>query len=493
MLTRSVRRVERPWKNFGAYYQNFATFTYEYQINFGGRIVPSKRAASAVPLQLGPVPPRDEILFRYRDEEAEEVERYALSKEGQEESQREIDEAREPDGGAMIAEAGAPAPSAPQREEPSGGLRTPPALGNQSGERGTGGEVPMVIEPLPWDEDELPPEGRVLKKLPPPESAVMVEPEAKRATTERPPEGGASSSQHQQLVERRVEKVCIGGDTMYHLDEIVDVEEGEEEVENLGPGSMPEELRSDAPLTRTPADPDWEVDLLANKVEEQRLMRMNVMEKLTPEDAHLDKLTTRFVHDWRIKPYVQPDGKTRKRWLRRARLVAREYANDRCDEVYSPASGQHSLRLLPALFLNNIAASQGIYGEQGAPVLGALDIKDAFLQVPEERPLQITTNTGYYKVLKNIPGQRIGAKAWYEFLRTYLEKELRFTFDVVNPCWGKKDTDSELICVLVHVDDVMFTGRQKSIGAMPGMEMEVVWASRSIRTSRRATSRRGRS
>ena len=470
MLTRSVRRVDRPWKNFGAYYQNIATFTYEYQINFGGRIVPSKRAASAVPLQLGPAPPRDEILFRYRDEEAEEVERYALSKEGQEESQREIDEAREPDAPAMIAEAGEPAPSAPQRGEPSGGLLTPPALGDQPGERGAGGEIPMVIEPLPWDEDALPPEGRVLKKLPPPESAVRAEPEAKRARTEKPPEGGASSSGHQQLVERRVEKVCVGGDTMYHLDEVVDVEtmaieEGEEDVEDLKPGAIPEELWSDAPLTKTPPDPSWEVDLLANKVEEQRLMRMDVMEKLKPEDAHLDKLTTRFVHDWRIKPYPQPDGKSRKRWLRRARLVAREYANDRCDEVYSPASGQHSLRLLPALFLNNIVVSQGIDGEQGPPVLGALDIKDAFLQVPQERPLQITTNTGYYKVLKNIPGQRIGAKAWYEFLRTYLEEELNFAFDVVNPCLGKKGTDSELICVLVHVDDVMFTGRQKAVDA----------------------------
>ena len=36
-----------------------------------------------------------------------------------------------------------------------------------------------------------------------------------------------------------------------------------------------------------------------------------------------------------VKPYsyIQADGKTRKRWLRGARLVAREYANDRCDEV----------------------------------------------------------------------------------------------------------------------------------------------------------------
>ena len=192
-------------------------------------------------------------------------------------------------------------------------------------------------------------------------------------------------------------------------------------------------------------------------------MKMNVMEKLTPEDAHLDRFITRFVHDWRIKPYLQSDGKMRKRWLRRARLLAREYANDRCDEVYSPASGQRALRLLPALFLNNVVVSQGINGDQGAPTLRPLDIKDAFLQVPQERPLQIATSTGHYKVLKNIPGQRIGAKAWYDFLRSYLENELSFTFNVVNPCLGRKGAGSELICVLVHVDDVMFTGRQKPV------------------------------
>ena len=355
------------------------------------------------------------------------------------------------------------APSAPQLGEQRGGLQTPPALVDQPGERGAGGDIPMVFEPLPWEKEasEAPPEGRTLKKLPPP--AVKAEPEAKRARIDEPSKT-SSSSQHQEMVERRVEKVCVGDDTMYHLDEVLDVEtmaieEEVDDLEDLEPGTIPEELWSDHPLTRTPPEPDLEVDLLANKVEEKRLMRMSVLEPLTMDDAHLDRLTTRFVHDWRVKNYVQADGESRKRWLRRARLVAREYANDRCDEVYSPASGQHVLRLLPALFLNNVVMSQGL-GDQGPPILGALDIKDAFLQVPQERPLPITTATGYYKVLKNIPGQRIGAKAWYEFLREYLEKELSFTFDVVNPCLGKQGTGSSLVCVLVHVDDVMFTGRQ---------------------------------
>ena len=39
-------------------------------------------------------------------------------------------------------------------------------------------DIPMVIHPLPWDDEEPPPEGRALRKLPPPESAVKAEPEA---------------------------------------------------------------------------------------------------------------------------------------------------------------------------------------------------------------------------------------------------------------------------------------------------------------------------
>ena len=39
-----------------------------------------------------------------------------------------------------------------------------------------------------------------------------------------------------------------------------------------------------------------------------------------------DKLTTKFVYDWRLKSFMGENGLERKRWLRRSRLVAREYA-----------------------------------------------------------------------------------------------------------------------------------------------------------------------
>ena len=58
------------------------------------------------------------------------------------------------------------------------------------------------------------------------------------------------------------------------------------------------------------------------------------------------------------KTYVEKGDTKRKRWLRRARLVARDYALDKRDDVYSPASGQRALRLLPVLFRRAASDSQ---------------------------------------------------------------------------------------------------------------------------------------
>ena len=68
---------------------------------------------------------------------------------------------------------------------------------------------------------------------------------------------------------------------------------------------------------------------------------MGVIADLETADMLLDKLTAKFVRDWRIKTKVNEDGAKVKRWLRRSRLVAREFANDKRDDVYS---GSYSLR-----------------------------------------------------------------------------------------------------------------------------------------------------
>ena len=113
-----------------------------------------------------------------------------------------------------------------------------------------------------------------------------------------------------------------------------------------------QEIWSEAALTRTPPQPSEEVEALADQIEEKRLKSMGVIEDLKIEDFYLDKLTTKFVRDWRIKTRTMPDGQQKKQWMRRSRLVAREYAVERRDDVYSPASGSYSLRLLPALLLD---------------------------------------------------------------------------------------------------------------------------------------------
>jgi hypothetical protein len=49
--------------------------------------------------------------------------------------------------------------------------------------------------------------------------------------------------------------------------------------------------------------------------------------------------------------------------------------------------------------------------------LAALDIKDAFLQVPQENLMEVSLYKQKYIIKRNLPGQRLGAKAWYCFFR----------------------------------------------------------------------------
>ena len=93
--------------------------------------------------------------------------------------------------------------------------------------------------------------------------------------------------------------------------------------------------------------------------------------------------------------------------------MAREYATDKRDDIYAPATGGQALRLLPLIYLGK-KAEEAMGGEK--TILGSLDVKDIFLQVKQEVPTQVITATGHFEVLRNLPGQRIGAKAWLDHL-----------------------------------------------------------------------------
>ena len=47
-------------------------------------------------------------------------------------------------------------------------------------------------------------------------------------------------------------------------------------------------------------------------------------------------------------------------------------------------------------------------------MLGCLDVKDAFSQVPQEKLLTVNLRGEEFFVKRNLPGQRVGAKAWFE-------------------------------------------------------------------------------
>lgn len=134
------------------------------------------------------------------------------------------------------------------------------------------------------------------------------------------------------------------------------------------------------------------------------------------------KLSTKFVFDWRVKDFkedINGTTVTRKRWMRRARFVAREFAfcQKRFD-TYSPATSTNILNLLPLIYLKQRAEADGMADYK--PVLGCLDVKDAFLMVSQERAIELELFGESLVIVKNLPGQRLGAKAWYWHLRNFL-------------------------------------------------------------------------
>ena len=61
---------------------------------------------------------------------------------------------------------------------------------------------------------------------------------------------------------------------------------------------------------------------------------------------------------------------------------------------------------------------------------------------------------GDWIVCRNIPGQRVGARAWFDHISQFLKDSLGFQSCVLNPCLLR----NEKMMVLVHVDGMMVMG-----------------------------------
>ena len=84
--------------------------------------------------------------------------------------------------------------------------------------------------------------------------------------------------------------------------------------------------------------------------------------------------------------------------------------------------------------------------------LACLDVKDAFLMVPQ--PVKIKVGQEEFLVKRNLPGQHMGAKNWYLFLRNFMEKELQCEFCIEQPCLAKGPHG----VFMLHVDDILLCG-----------------------------------
>ena len=167
-------------------------------------------------------------------------------------------------------------------------------------------------------------------------------------------------------------------------------------------------------MERQPDEPPEWVDMLANEVEISRLVNMEVLikEELFQNEVR-DSLTTKFVHDWRAKDYTLDDGSVTKRWLRRSRLVAREYAfMERRDDCFSPATSTHVMNLLPMVYLQRCAERRGCENHAAEHVLATVDIKDAFPMCTTSKAL--CSDTGRQKVYhsQELPRPTSWCKSW---------------------------------------------------------------------------------
>ena len=186
------------------------------------------------------------------------------------------------------------------------------------------------------------------------------------------------------------------------------------------------------------------VDAEADAVEIKRLLEMGVV-RWPKEGENVEEyqsLTTKVVRDWRQRPG----------WIRRSRLVGREFKSlsPYTQELFAPASTLAATHGFMA-----VALSQGLE-------LCTFDFKDAYLQVDQPVPMTIEVNAAMFGtgqqgavtlVLdKLLPGQRIGASAWFSFAKDLLGRGSYVNYPK-EPTLFKKSGHGSRASLVLHADD----------------------------------------
>ena len=261
-LSKSVRRVEDSWQRYLPCFKGFAAYSWEYQTNFGGRIVPSKRLVVLEGPEVGLMLPGVQDILE-GDQEAQEVLAYARSYAGKLEAQREAEEKEEKASREMVEqeetlklaedkrksvvedqELSLPMVMAPSVDIPHAsvvdeeknqlGPSRPSAfslLDSPSTPRSAAQKVGQPAESSIPEAKKLKP---TIEKLTPEHEGV--DPDPKRAKQD-------PTIQH----ERRVTATQVGNDVFYHMDSIIGEEElvaWQDETDDQAMDELPDELWS---------------------------------------------------------------------------------------------------------------------------------------------------------------------------------------------------------------------------------------------------------
>eukprot|EP00435_Cladocopium_sp_Y103_P042938 s2725_g12.t1 len=464
VLTKSVRRISTCWKSHLAFYVAFKNASWEYKSGLGGRVVPTK--ANRDPIGSSFSLPQGAIeQSAFFDAEGEAVREKARELAREDAELAGMMEHDKPSATIEVPKqvSFADAVEAEVSDEETQNIfdDVPPVQVSSSGASGSAGPaiLPPVFAASPDVHQPTTPRMSPSTRL---HDDGPDDHENKKARVEL---------QKKQRVERlaaeyvrQIRTVKVAEEEFFTMDEYetdLQLDDSFEspllEEDDVTLDQIPEALWSDCSVDAVPPDPPAWVDSLADQVEVERLKRMKVLieEELYEGDPVTAKLTTKHVHDWRLKPYGDS-----KRWLRRSRLVAREFAfMERRNDTFSPATSTHVMNLLPMVYLQKLAEldDDDVAKRSSGVTLGVVDVKDAFLMVDQPSPLRVQLPIGNFVVLRNLPGQRLGAKSWYWFFRSFLTKELEMQWCLEQPCLCRNSHYS----LMIHVDDIMFCGCSK--------------------------------
>ena len=127
------------------------------------------------------------------------------------------------------------------------------------------------------------------------------------------------------------------------------------------------------------------LDSIADAIEISRLKGIHVLQhedETVDADSLGSNFTAKFVRTWRKK---SKDGA--EMWLRRSRLVAREFNRlELRADLFSPASNHVVEKLLPALSVSGVFPDSFVMGS-------SFDIGDAYLQVPQSNRRRVKSWT----------------------------------------------------------------------------------------------------